>query len=154
MVLIDQYPCAFDENNNLVFIESAVNRYRDSITFHCPYCGSTMYPTYGGSTFAHKHNDNCEIDSFLLVAATHILATRFNSRRAPFKVGLMSKRYCKEANLCKEIKRSCAHIPQKYNEFNLLDYYDLPATILNSDSSLRILLKSSDKRRNDCGFRR
>lgn len=149
MVVIDQYPCAFDENNNLVFIESAVNRYRDSITFHCPYCGSTMYPTYGGSTFAHKHNDNCDIDSFLLVAATHILATRFNSRRAPFKVGLMSKRYCKEAKLCKENKRNCAHIPQKYREFNLLDYYDLPATILDSNSPYRVLLQSSDKRRNN-----
>lgn len=148
MEVIEQYPCALDENNNLVFIDSAYsNRYRTVMSYHCPFCGTKMSPTYSGFAFAHARNDKCNLDLFLTVAANHIIAERFNSRRAPFKVGLMSKRYCKEAEFCKENKRNCAHIPQKYSEFNLLDYYDLPATILDSNSPYRVLLRSSDKRR-------
>lgn len=92
---------------------------------------------------------DCSNEAGILATAGQLIAMRFNARQKPFNVGIMSQRYCTNAKECKEVKRYCSNITQKYNEFNLLDHYDQPATLLGDDSPYDILLQSSNPRRKD-----
>lgn len=48
-----QYPFAFDENNNLVFIEDIDPEHRHNHTYHCPNCGHEMTPRLGPHNAKH-----------------------------------------------------------------------------------------------------
>ena len=48
-----QYPYAFDEDNNLVFIGDVVKEHRYDHVYHCPNCGGEMLPRLG------EHNEHC-----------------------------------------------------------------------------------------------
>lgn len=150
-----QYPCALDENNNLVFIDDVVRETRHEHTFRCPNCGHLMRPLQGAQNtwcFAHCENQKCGVESFIHSSAKLILARRFNDRRVPFKVGLYVNRSCKQVDKCNDVRNCIIQIPRIYEEINLQDSYDLPAEIevnwLEPDGKIRfrpdVLLRSSD----------
>ena len=155
-----QYPCALDENNNLVFIDDVVRETRHEHTFRCPNCGHLMRPLQGGHNtwcFAHSENQKCGVESFIHSSAKLILARRFNERKVPFRVGFSSKQSCKLKETCTLVNNCNIQIPTKYEEYNLQDSYDLPAEIevnmLEPDGEKRfrpdVLLRSSNPKR-DC----
>lgn len=99
---------------------------------------------------ATLHNTlDCNEEARILSLAEQIIVKRFNERLKPFTIGIMSHRYCSEADRCMEIKCYCNDITRKYNEFNLADYYDHPAALLGADSPYHIIISSSDPRRKD-----
>lgn len=104
MSIIVQYPYASDENNSIVFIKDIDTNYMYH-HYRCPYCGKQMYPLGGNTSYAHEANNNCTDDAYILASAKQILAKRFNLRQEPFLIGVISKRYCADAEGCKEIKR-------------------------------------------------
>lgn len=119
-----------------------------------------MRPLQGGHNtwcFAHCENQKCGQESFIHSSAKLILARRFNERKVPFKIGFESRQTCKLADCCKEAGDCHVQIPPKYEEFNLLDSYDLPAEVevnlLEPDGKTwfrpDVLLRSSNPRRND-----
>ena len=155
-----QYPCALDEDNNLVFIDDVIRETRHEHTFRCPHCGHFMRPLQGKHNtwcFAHCENQKCGVESFIHSSAKIILAKRFNERKLPFIIGLKSYRNCKFTDTCKEDQRNCHGFAPEYNEYNLQEHYDLPAEIEvdvydpDRDTPLRpdVLLKSSHPQRND-----
>ncbi len=93
--------------------------------------------------YAPYNNDKVSI----LALAKQILCKRLNERQKPFKIGIYSNRYCTEADRCKKDKQYCNNIPQKYDEFNLHDYYDQPIALLGEDSPYDFLISSSNPRR-------
>lgn len=101
------------------------------------------------SSVQYPNPFDCSNEANLLAAAAQIIARRFNERQKPFIIGIFSSRYCRDFGKCKEVKRYCSNLTQKYNEFNLLDHYDQPATLLGTDSPYDILLHSSNPRRKD-----
>lgn len=160
MTRIVQYPCALDENNNLVFINDVIRESRHEHSFRCPQCGHPMRPLQGEHNtwcFAHSENQKCGQESFIHASAKIILARRFNERKVPFMVGFSSSQSCKLKDTCKEAGDCHYQIPPKYEEFNLQDSYDLPAEVeinmLEPDGETwfrpDVLLRSSNPKRDD-----
>ena len=152
MEIIAQYPYAFDEDNNLVPAGELVFGYQYTRGYRCPFCGQPMYPVEGYWCFSHG-SGRCDLDSYISSTAKAILLRRLFNRKSPFKVGILSRRYCKFDFECTNDKRNCSNIPKKYNEFNLLEYYDLPVEELNTSISVGFSpyfrLKSSNPQRKD-----
>lgn len=126
-----QYPYAFDENNNLVFIDDVVKENRYDHTYHCPNCGGEMLTRLGEHNkhcFAHAGNQKCSGESYLHKAAKLLLARRFNERSKPFKIGLTSERPCDKLGTCPDGTDKCYLLPE-YKEFDLMEFYDLPAEV-------------------------
>lgn len=160
MTKIVQYPCALDENNDLVFINDVIRESRHEHSFRCPQCGHPMRPLQGEHNtwcFAHSENQKCGKESFIHASAKIILVRRFNERKVPFMVGFSSSQSCKLKDTCKEAGDCHYQIPPKYEEYNLQDSYDLPAevevNILEPDGETwfrpDVLLRSSNPQRDD-----
>lgn len=124
-----QYPFAFDENDNLVHIDSVQREHRHERTYHCPGCGDRMIPRIGKSNahhFAHAENNSCDVESAIHIFAKRILATRFNDRSRPFNVKFWTRHICRS-------KEGCRYYDQNYcedyqmDEFELHKTYDKPA---------------------------
>ena len=154
-----QYPYAFDEDNNLVFIGEVVKEHRYDHVYHCPNCGGEMLPRLGKHNehcFAHAGNQKCSGESYLHKAAKLILAKRFNERSKPFKIGLTSERPCVKLGTCPEGTHNCCLHPE-YKEYDLMESYDLPVDveidILEPDGETHFtpdaLLRSSSPKRAD-----
>ena len=152
-----QYPYALDEDNTLVFIDDVVKENRYDHYYHCPNCGGEMLPRLGEHNrhcFAHAGNQKCSGESYLHKAAKLLLASRFNERSKPFKIGLTSERPCVKIGECKEESYNC-HLLPEYKEFDLMESYDLPAEvevdILEPDGETHFtpdaMLRSSNPRR-------
>ena len=126
-----QYPYAFDEDNNLVFIGDVEKERRYDHVYHCPNCGGEMLPRLGEHNehcFAHAGNQKCSGESYLHKAAKLLLARRFNERSKPFKIGLTSERLCARIGECQEQSYNC-HLLPEYKEYDLMELYDLPAEV-------------------------
>ena len=126
-----QYPYAFDEDNNLVFIGDVEKERRYDHVYHCPNCGGEMLPRLGEHNehcFAHAGNQKCSGESYLHKAAKLLLARRFNERSKPFKIGLTSGRPCVKHGTCQEESYNC-HLLPEYKEYDLMESYDLPAEV-------------------------
>lgn len=154
-----QYPYAFDEDNNLVFIGEVVKEHRYDHVYHCPNCGGEMLPRLGEHNkhcFAHAGNQKCSGESYLHKAAKLILARRFNERSKPFKIGLTSERPCIKLETCQEVSYNC-HLLPEYKEYDLMESYDLPVEvevdILEPDGETHFtpdaMLRSSSPKRAD-----
>lgn len=154
-----QYPYAFDEEKNLVFIDDVVKENRYDHTYHCPNCGGEMLPRLGEHNkhcFAHAGNQKCSGESYLHKAAKLLLARRFNKRSKPFKIGLTSERPCIKLGTCPEEAYNC-HLLPEYKEYDLMESYDLPAEvevdILEPDGETHFtpdaMLRSSNPKRAD-----
>lgn len=154
-----QYPYAFDEDNNLVFIGEVVKEHRYDHAYHCPNCGGEMLPRLGEHNehcFAHAGNQKCSGESYLHKAAKLILARRFNERSKPFKIGLTSERPCIKLETCQEGTYKC-RLQSEYKEYDLMESYDLPVEvevdILEPDGETHFtpdaLLRSSSPKRAD-----
>lgn len=154
-----QYPYAFDEGNNLVFIGNVKIQNRHDHSYHCPNCGGEMLPRLGNHNercFAHAGNQKCSGESYLHRAAKILLAKRFNERSKPFKIGLSSARPCFKLATCHEGSDNC-HLLPEYKEFDLHEFYDLPAEvevdILEPDGETHFtpdaMLRSSNPQRQD-----
>ncbi|MBQ6199314.1 MAG: hypothetical protein IJK44_08790 [Bacteroidales bacterium] len=152
MEIIAQYPYAFDEDNNLVPAGELVFGYQYTRGYRCPFCGQPMYPVEGYWCFSHG-SGQCDLNSYISSTAKAILSQRLFNRKAPFKVGILSRRYCKFDSECTNDKRNCSNIPKKYSEFNLWEYYDLLVEELNTAISVGFSpyfrLKSSNPQRKD-----
>lgn len=154
-----QYPYAFDEDNNLVFIGEVVKEHRYDHVYHCPNCGGEMLPRLGEHNkhcFAHAGNQKCSGESYLHKAAKLIIARRFNERSKPFKIGLTSERPCAKLGTCLEGMYMC-RFQSEYKEYDLMESYDLPVEvevdILEPDGETHFtpdaLLRSSSPKRAD-----
>ena len=155
-----QYPYAFDEDNNLVYIKDVKKEHRYDHQYHCPNCGGEMLPRLGENNahcFAHAGNQKCSGESYLHKAAKLLLAKRFNERSRPFKVGLTSERPCIKLGSCQEEESCYCRLFPEYKEYDLIETYDLPAEvevdILEPDGITHFtpdaLLRSSSPKRND-----
>ena len=124
-----QYPYAFDEDNNLVYIEDIDKDHRHDHTYHCPDCGHPMLPRLGEKNakhFYHSDNHSCNKESYIHSVAKRILANRFNDRTQPFKIKLWNSFFCKEQDSCKWFDQQfCEYC--RMDEYNLHEKYDLPA---------------------------
>lgn len=154
-----QYPYAYDENNNLVFIEDIASEHRSEHSYHCPECGGEMKPRLGKSNrkhFYHSANHKCGIESYLHKIAKLLLAERINDRNRPLFIELKPSRPCKFTDTCKEEQSHC-WIRSESKKFNLTAYYDSPAKIeadiveADGENHYRpdVLLRSTDPKRND-----
>jgi len=155
-----QYPYAYDECNNLVFIEDIERDERHEHSYHCPECGGEMKPRLGQHNqkhFYHSDNHNCGIESYLHKTAKLLLAERINDRNHPLFIELKPSRPCKYTDTCKEEHFHC-WIRSESKEFNLTAYYDLPAEIEadiieadGGDTHYRpdVLLRSTDPKRKE-----
>lgn len=154
-----QYPYAYDECNNLVFIEDIKSNERYDHLYHCPECGGEMKPRlgqYNRKHFYHSDNHKCGIESYLHKTAKLLLAERINDRKRPLLVSLKPYKPCKFIDTCKEEKDCCWIIPNR-QEYNLSVHYDLPAEIeadiIEADGETHyrpdILLRSTDPKRKD-----
>ena len=120
-----QYPYAYDENNNLVFVEDIEREHRHDHLYHCPGCGQSMLPRLGGINakhFYHSEGQACGIESYIHATAKVIIANRFNAKEKPFKIGLTSGATCRLANVCKEDHDNCYTYPE-YQEYDLVPYF-------------------------------
>ena len=156
-----QYPYAYDENNNLVFIRSIKREHRHDHVYHCPNCGHEMAPRIGGHNqpyFAHSENQACGVESYLHKTAKLIFAERFNNGNLPFVVHFRAEQSCENILTCKKDKYiDCCCCPKKKIDYDLTKDYDLPAeievNIWEPDGVSRyrpdVLLKSSNPRRKD-----
>jgi ferredoxin-thioredoxin reductase catalytic subunit len=127
-----QYPYALDESKHLIYIEDIQKEHRHDHIYHCPECGQEMRPRIGEHNahhFAHSENQKCGIESYIHKTAKILLARRFNERKRPFMIGLTSNRPCRLFESCKESDKSICKCPPDYAEYDLLNYYDLPAVI-------------------------
>lgn len=126
-----QYPYAFDENNNLVFIKDIDREHRHDHCYHCPNCGQSMTPRLGEFNewcFAHNENQKCGPESYLHATAKVLLANKFNNGDS-FIIGLTSERPCKFINSCPEEETyNCYDLPE-FSQYDLKEYYDHPAEI-------------------------
>ena len=124
-----QYPFAFDENNNLVFIEDIEVKHRHDHTYHCPGCGHKMLPRLGehnAKHFAHGENHKCGVESYIHKVAKRILVDRFNDRSRPFTIKMWTHLICKQKDECKYFEKyKCED--SELNEYDLHPVYDLPA---------------------------
>lgn len=124
-----QYPYAFDESDNLVFIEDIKKDTRHDHSYHCPNCGHSMLPRLGDHNahcFAHSENQACEGESYIHKIAKIILVARFNDRSRPFTVRFKTKHVCRKKAVCKHFSQfMCEH--KRMDEFDLHQEYDLPA---------------------------
>lgn len=154
-----QYPYAYDENNNLVFIEDIAPEHRSEHSYHCPECGGEMKPRlgqYNQKHFYHCDNHKCGIESYLHKTAKLLLAERINDRNRPLFIELSPSRPCKFTETCKEEKDNCWIIPN-LQKFNLSTHYNLPAEIeadiIEADGETHyrpdVLLKSTDPKRKE-----
>ena len=126
-----QYPYAYDENNNLVFIEDIAPERRSEHSYHCPECGREMRPRLGQHNqkhFYHSDNHKCGIESYLHKTAKLLLAERINDRNRSLFIELKPSRPCMFTDTCKEEQSYC-WIRSESKKFNLTAYYDLPAEI-------------------------
>lgn len=150
-----QYPYAYDENNNLVFIKDIERERRYDHSYHCPNCGHPMLPRLGEHNawcFAHSENHKCGVESYIHSTAKVILAKRFNERLIPFNICLTSRTPCLKAESCKEYIQFICEGHPKRQVFDLTQYYDLPAEIevdlIEPDGETHfkpdVLLRSSD----------
>jgi hypothetical protein len=120
-----QYPYAYDENNNLVFVGDIEREHRHDHTYHCPGCGQSMLPRLGdinANHFYHSEGQACGIESYIHATAKVIIANRFNAKEKPFKIGLTSELTCRLADVCKEEQENCRDL-FKYKEYDLTSYY-------------------------------
>ena len=120
-----QYPYAYDENNNRVFIEDIDKSTRRVHQYHCPDCEGKMKPRlveHNAWHFAHDHH-KCGLESYIHKMAKQILCDRFNNPLIPFRIRMTIARPCKQADYCKlEKEHSC--INWKSNkEYELTQYY-------------------------------
>lgn len=116
-----QYPYAYDEENNLVHINSIEREHKNERTYHCPCCDHLMIPRIGEFNvphFAHADNQKCGIESYIHIIAKRILVTRFNDRSRPFNVKFWTRHICKN-------KDSCKYYEQHYCEDSVMDEFDL-----------------------------
>ncbi len=124
-----QYPIAFDENNNLVYVMDIDKEHRHDHQYHCPDCGHPMLPRLGEKNarhFYHSENQSCGVESYIHAVAKRILADRFNDRSKPFNIKLWNAYYCKQKDTCKWFEHHyCEDVQQ--DEYDLHDNYDLPA---------------------------
>jgi hypothetical protein len=124
-----QYPYAFDENDNLVFIEDVKKETRYDHSYRCPNCGHPMLPRLGDHNahcFAHSENQACGVESYIHKMAKLILTKRFNDRSHPFNVHFRTNHICKEMEGCDHYSENeCEHLVM--DRFDLHDVYDLPA---------------------------
>lgn len=119
-----QYPFAFDENDNLVYIDSVQREHRHEHTYHCPVCGDRMIPRIGKSNahhFAHAENHNCDVESAIHIFAKRILAARFNDRSRAFNVKFWTRHICRS-------NEGCRYYDQNYCEDYQMDEFDLHRT--------------------------
>lgn len=126
-----QYPYAYDENNNLVFIGDIEQEHRHDHTYHCPGCGHTMLPRLGEHNekhFYHSENQACGGETYIHYTAKQIIADRFNKQSEKFLVGITSERLCKQASTCKEEQFNC-HISSEHKDYDLKLYYSPPAMV-------------------------
>lgn len=154
-----QYPFAYDENNNLVSIKDVDREHRGEHSYRCPNCGEPMRPRQGEHNVWHFAHDNhqCSQESYIHKTAKLLLAERFNSRSIPFCIAVSAESPCKQFSSCPKAEeyRCRMPLPPKATEYNLLDYYDLPAetevdiTEPDGETHYRpdVLLKSSDQKR-------
>lgn len=154
-----QYPYAYDENGNLVFIGDVDIEGRDAHQYRCPECGRPMKPRLGPNRakhFYHCDNQSCDVESYLHKTAKYILAERLNNKAVPLIIKLSPERLCEKYDFCPMARLDCRCNPEEM-EYDLARYYDLPAEI---EVSLRepegdvrfrpdVLLRSSDPRRED-----
>lgn len=158
MPKIIQYPFAFDENNNLVFIKDTIQGEMNHV-YHCPECGNPMSRRMGEHNawhFYHAGNQKCGIESYLHRIAKIILAEKLNNKQGRFVVILDAARECIKAKDCLHEKFNC-HCQPKHVEYDLNQYYDLPVEIesdvLEPDNETLfrpdVLLRSSDPRRHE-----
>ena len=154
-----QYPYAFDEDENLIFIKDVDKAHRYDHKYHCPNCGGEMLPRLGEhneNCFAHAGNQKCSGESYLHKAAKIIIARRFNERNKPFKIGLSSPRSCINIDTCQNKGFQC-EMRREYGEFDLMEAYDLPpdieVDILEPDGETHftpdVMLRSSSPKRDD-----
>lgn len=124
-----QYPFAFDENNNLVFVEDIDVEHRHDHVYHCPNCGHEMLPRLGERNtkhFAHCENQKCGVESYIHQVAKRILADRFNDRSRPFTITFWTHLICKMKEDCKYFEHyKCEDGELK--DYDLHSVYDLPA---------------------------
>lgn len=120
-----QYPFAYDENNNLVFIKCVVRDHSEEHTYHCPNCGGAMRPRQGEHNVWHFAHDNhkCGVESYIHKIAKRILVNRFNAPEAPFKVGLNIKQSCYKLDLCDIEKSATCQGAEHYVEYDLTQFY-------------------------------
>lgn len=156
---IIQYPFAYDENNNLVFIKDVDREHRGEHSYHCPNCGEPMRPRLGEHNVWHFAHDNhqCSQESYIHKTAKLLLAERFNSRSAPFNICFRVWGKCGFYSTCPQADeyRCRLPVPPTIKKYNLLDYYDLPAetevdiTEPDGETHFRpdVLLRSSNPKR-------
>lgn len=127
-----QYPYAYDEAGDLIYIEDVDKVTRYEHTYTCPNCGYPMLPRLGeinAHCFAHSQNHKCGLESYIHKTAKYILADRFNNPVIPFKINLELKRPCSDYEKCKENKSwFCDHWSYK-KEFDLTQYYKATALV-------------------------
>lgn len=154
-----QYPYAFDENNQLVFVEDIEREKRHDHTYHCPCCGHPMLPRLGDSNakhFYHSDNHKCGVESYIHAAAKRIIARKFNENDS-FYIGLNSERLCKDKNHCPEEDTWNCYVLPVFARYDLKRYYDLPpeieVDIVEPDGETHyrpdVLLRSSNPKRRD-----
>lgn len=124
-----QFPYAFDENKNLVFIEDIDKERRHDHTYTCPDCGHPMLPRLGEKNakhFYHSENQSCGEESYIHAVAKRILADRFNDRSKPFNVKFDVSCVCKKKDTCEHFDPNCCQA-WKVEEYDLHSEYDLQA---------------------------
>ena len=152
-----QYPYAYDEDGQLIGISSIDVSNRYDHKYSCPGCGQEMRPRIGEHNaphFYHFKGHKCNFESYLHKTAKHILAERFNDKDHPFIIAFRPERSCIKAETCEKLQWDC-RVLSKLQEYNLSDYYDLPAAIEDvsgdGDNLFRpdVLLRSSNPKRKD-----
>lgn len=122
--MVLDYKYAYDENNNLICIESINKENRGSHTYKCISCGKELVPKLGTIRthhFAHKTNTTCNGETYLHLLAKQAINKRFNSD-LPFVISLDAVSYCANRSNCPFYDEDCKS--DGIETIDLKDYYN------------------------------
>lgn len=125
-----QYPYAYDEEGDLVHIDSVNKECRHSHAYTCPCCGNTMTPRLGeinAHCFAHSPNHICSEESYIHAVGKKILKETFD-RSETYFIRFHRQCICQNSGSCTLFDiADCSYY--KIESIDLKDFYDLPAEI-------------------------
>ena len=103
-----QYPFAYDENGDLVDVETIEINRRYEHRYSCPECGQEMRPRLRGERarcFYHFKSGPCSLESYIHRVGKVLLRERFYSDD-PFIIDFEQNQVCASRGICKDIQET------------------------------------------------